>query len=104
MLALDHVVGNAGVLARNQLGDAVTEDGAGYEEQPDRLFEHYPAADMNECAIFRESRVQGCKRVALSVDIAAEMGFERTGIFADLFLQAEYVNPGRQGADMRELS
>ncbi len=58
------------------------------KEQVDGLLQHYALLDMNEGAVGGEGRVESGERIALRVEVAAEMRLERCGIGFKLVREA----------------
>ena len=61
-----------------------------------RLFQSSAPAYVHIGAIFRKSRIQGAKGIALKIQITSEMRLQRLRIFLDLGSQAACFDRPRQ--------
>ena len=59
-----------------------------YEKNMDRRFQRNTPPDMNKRAVFREGGVQGAEWIALLVEVASEMGFQRFRVAGNFFSKA----------------
>src|SRR5579864_1106505 len=73
------------------------------EQEVNRRFQHNAFADVNVGSVFRKSRIQGRERVALNVQISAEVSFDNGGMDLNLVRQAVHRHPDRQFLNYREL-
>src|SRR5579864_673223 len=76
--------------------------GRGDEEKINRCFQHNAFADVNVGSVFRKSRIQRRERVALNVQISAEVSFDNGGMDLNLVRQAVHRHPDRQFLNHRE--
>src|SRR5579863_2480790 len=135
-LALDHVMRDRGVLARDQFRRSVAEHRAAaqgnivlndsdlalllenqqvprmnhawrvgrsrHKQQMDWRVQRNPTTYVYECSVFGKSRVQGAESIALDVEMAAEMGFQRGRALLDLLLESRYRDICRQSSECRQ--
>ena len=67
-----------------------------------RLVQRHAAANVHERSIFSKRRVQSAKRIALDIQIAAEVSFECGRVLLNLFFQARDCDACGQISEYRQ--